>query len=158
MNASEVFCCFKYDDGSQIIASFNDVLTAGCPVDEETGEELELVSDELVNKNGKLIDKPIRVSKKKINSVVIIGRIWRQKGTGNPYHTAYVLVDGKPIDSRTVRRYGGGSCFEDTGLEQLFAKGYFSGMKIQGPAWQFFQDNKIQFFTTSIPVARESDL
>lgn len=60
---------------------------------------------------------------KKISSVTIIGRRWRDKANGNTYHAATIIVNGEEV-GQVPRTYGYGNAYEESALSWLDANGY----------------------------------
>jgi hypothetical protein len=52
MKASNTFLRFVDKEGNKTLVSISDILDAGCPIDPETGDDLDLDCDCLFDKNG----------------------------------------------------------------------------------------------------------
>lgn len=57
MNISNAYLTFRDSDGEQIQVSISDILYSGIPIDEESGDDLELVSEEIEEKKEIVIEK-----------------------------------------------------------------------------------------------------
>lgn len=56
--------------------------------------------------------------KKLPQSIVFVARIYRQKRTGNLFHTVQIIVDGNSVH-KTAIAYGGWSDYWETGCSYL---------------------------------------
>ncbi len=63
------------------------------------------------------------MSTKKIRSITVIGRRWRDRKFGNTYHTATIFVNDEEV-GRVPFSYGGDSMYEQSASEWLQANGY----------------------------------
>lgn len=62
------------------------------------------------------------MAREKIESLIIIGRIWPEKTYGNTYHTATVYVNGRKLKSDIT--YGCENQYLITALNMLISAGY----------------------------------
>lgn len=62
------------------------------------------------------------MEREKIESLIIIGRIWNEKTYGNTYHTATVYVNGRKLKSDIT--YGYENQYLITALNMLTSAGY----------------------------------
>ncbi len=96
-------------------------------------------------------------------SITVIGRVHYQKRTGNPYHTAQILVNGKTAH-KTPRQYGGQNDYHETACRWLEENEIIpKRAKFENGSeechWRHIRDNlKIVYEYMSIEVARERDL
>lgn len=51
MNIHNTFLTFRQKDGGELRVSISDILNVGSPIDEDDGDDLELVSDEVEVEN-----------------------------------------------------------------------------------------------------------
>ncbi len=51
MKISNAYLTFRDSDGEEIQVSISDILHSGIPIDEESGDDLELVSEEIIGIN-----------------------------------------------------------------------------------------------------------
>lgn len=96
------------------------------------------------------------------SSITVIGRRWFQRGPGNTYHTAEILVDGVTVH-KTPKEYGYGSCYEQTAAEWLESNGYITRKHYAHggaePLWQVIRERMgLNWQSTAIDVSRERDL
>lgn len=55
MDTSDTFLKYRKKDKTTFLVSIDDILNSGVPIDEEDGDDLELVGGALYRKNGKKI-------------------------------------------------------------------------------------------------------
>lgn len=93
----------------------------------ELSESNSLISSMQWIDKKKLTILPAKITKKgSVKRIVtVIGRKWFSKMCGNTYHSVTVYVDGQCI-GRIPYRYGYGSQYEETALELLQQKGYYT--------------------------------
>ena len=98
-----------------------------------------------------------------MQSLMIIGRRWFQRGSGNTYHTATIYVDGKCIHKSEIT-YGYGEHFLHTAGEWLEANGYMPERRHwhnggADPLWKYFRDDRgVNYSVETIDVDRKKDL
>jgi hypothetical protein len=98
-----------------------------------------------------------------MKSLTIIGRRWFQRGPGNTYHTAQIIVDGKTVH-KSIKSYGYGDMYVETATQWLEANGYMPDREHHAngsaePAWRYFRDERgIAYEAQAIDVSRERDL
>lgn len=101
----------------------------------------------------------------KPHSIVIVGRLWRNKHLGHTTSTSEILVDGKVV-YKTKDGSGGGSgtMYVHFAAEWLEKNGYLPGRQEHGSygykeeLWQYCERNGIALATTSSNVPRRKDL
>jgi hypothetical protein len=98
----------------------------------------------------------------KIHSVTILGRRWFQRGPGNTYNTATIMVNGKTVH-HIPYGYGYGQMYEQRAMEWLLDNGFFPGEKPYKhggyrPLWQIAQDRGFHYESSAIDVPRKRDL
>lgn len=92
------------------------------------------------------------------NSITMIGRVWWQRGTGNPYSTTQVLVNGKTVH-RTPKDWGRESFNE--ACDWLENNGFIPKQKTENKQlhWCYIRDIlKINYEYVSINVRSEKEL
>jgi len=97
-----------------------------------------------------------------IRSVVIHGRRWFRRGPGNTYHSATVLIDGKPV-ANTGIHYGYGDSYVETAFamletEDLIPKRLEHANGSHEAYWQWAERTGIALHYSAADVARERDL
>ncbi len=98
-----------------------------------------------------------------MKTLTIIGRRWFQRGPGNTYNTATVLIDGAVV-FKTPRQYGYGDHFRDIAMDELEKRGllpvarehYKNGGSESD--WRYCKRNGIEFWYDVVDVPREKDL
>lgn len=99
--------------------------------------------------------------RKKVKSIVIIGRLWFGRTNGNTYHSSTIVVDGK-LAHRTGRAYGYGDQYEETAAAWLEAHKIIpereEGRHGKGAFWRHLEELGIQYFRTGIHVSTEKEL
>ena len=101
--------------------------------------------------------------KRKVRSLVIVGRRWFAKRYGNTYHSAEMIINGEPA-GQTGKHYGYDNAFLQTAFEQLERDALIplrASYSLGGPkeaTWQWAERNGIAFSYTCADVAREKDL
>jgi hypothetical protein len=96
------------------------------------------------------------------DSLVIIGRRWFQRGPGNTYHTAEIIMDGV-TKFKTEKEYGYGEQYVETAFRELESKGLIAPRVEHSNGsheayWQWAERNKVALVYRSIDVSRERDL
>ena len=97
-----------------------------------------------------------------IKSLTILGRRWFQRGPGNTYHSATILIDGKPA-GHTGIHYGYGEQYIETAFAQLEANGQIPPRQVakngsHEPGWQWAERLNIALHCEVSDVPREKDL
>lgn len=94
-------------------------------------------------------------------SIVVIGRRWFQRGPGNTYNTAEIIVDGVTV-AKTPRQYGYGDHYADIALEYMEANGIIPArnpeQRQRFAHWQWVRDLGITYQYSAVDVARQKDL
>lgn len=92
-------------------------------------------------------------------SISIIGRRWFQRGPGNTYHTAEIVVDGVTVH-KTPREYGYGDQYADTAFRWLIEQGIVPAPDHPDEChWRHIRDDlKIPYSYRAIDVSRQKDL
>jgi hypothetical protein len=94
--------------------------------------------------------------KRKPRSIVIVGRRWFNRGPGNTYHSAVMIVDGKTV-GKIDFAYGYGDQYEYNAFNWLAKNGYIEAGEHVIP-WQWAKANKVHLVSTVTDVARRKDL
>lgn len=91
--------------------------------------------------------------------IVIVGRIHRQRFTGNSYHTTQIIVDGETV-SRTPRQYGGINDYFETACSWLEDNNLIPARSTANtnPWTHIAQDLGISVCAVPIEVSRQKDL
>ncbi len=97
--------------------------------------------------------------------IVIIGRKWWDKGPGNTYHDAEIIVHGAGktvIQHRTHMDSGYGEGYVQSAAQWLEAQGIiklprYANGSVQ-PLWQYCQDNGIKLITSVVDVGSRKEL
>ena len=99
--------------------------------------------------------------RKKVKSITLFGRRWFTKRHGNTYHTVSIIVNGECVH-KSVRAYGYGDSYEQTGAEWLDAEGHINREHYPNGSseslWRYCEDNNIAYHRECADVAREKDL
>jgi len=100
--------------------------------------------------------------KRKMRTLVLIGRRWFNRTFGNTYHSVEIVVDGKQVH-RVDYAYGYGSQWEWTGFDWLDTNGYTPGRQHSAngsreSAWRYCERMGIQYTNTVTDVPRKKDL
>jgi hypothetical protein len=56
MKINTTFVKFRKSSGSEVLITINDLLCSGFPIDTESGEELELVDDNVYRGDGSIVE------------------------------------------------------------------------------------------------------
>ena len=94
----------------------------------------------------------------KPRSIVILGRRWFQRSSGNTYHTVLISVDGLAVHG-SDRTYGYEDHYRQTAVEWLQGDGYLPesyGTVLN--VRQYCEDNAIEYTESVSDVSRKSDL
>lgn len=93
-----------------------------------------------------------------IQSIIIIGRRWRDKLNGNTYHSCNVYVNGKHA-ARVEFTYGYGNQVEYTGMSALHTTGKLPDWDTQRDTpWGYCERHNINYEREIIDVQRKKDL
>lgn len=91
-------------------------------------------------------------------SITVIGRRWFQRGPGNTYHTAEIIVDGQTVH-KTPRQYGYGEQYAYTAWEWLQAQGVIPKASDKNCHFRHIRDDLgIPYSYQAIDVPRKKDL
>jgi hypothetical protein len=66
--------------------------------------------------------------KVRVDSITVVGRLWFNRGQGNTYHSAEILVNGLVVH-KVPFEYGYGSQYEQSAADWLEASGYMPGRR-----------------------------
>ena len=96
-----------------------------------------------------------------LKSLTIIGKRWFQRGPGNTYHSAQIMVDGKTVHTVPFA-YGYGEGYVQSAFEWLEANGYVelerhANGNHEAP-WRYCDRNGITYEASVSDVARKGDL
>ena len=92
-----------------------------------------------------------------MKTLTIIGRRWFQRTYGNTYHTATVLIDGKPVGTSKVT-YGYGSHYEHTAACLLQEAGIMSSDESPYRLREWAHANGYNVASEAADVKRKRDL
>lgn len=100
--------------------------------------------------------------KRKMSSLVLVGRRWFNKNFGNTYHSVEIIADGKPVH-KVPYAYGYGDQWEYSARDWLDSNGYLPGRETKegtpGEAlWRYCERVGIQYTRTVVDVQRKKDL
>lgn len=100
--------------------------------------------------------------KNKIKSIVIIGRRWFHRGSGNTYHSFTALDDGKEV-ARENFAYGYGNQYEWNAQCALDRAGLLPGLKrfdngSTESMYTYCERNGIAYHSQVVDVQRKKDL
>jgi hypothetical protein len=90
-------------------------------------------------------------------NIVIQGRRWFQRTYGNTYHSATMLIDGKPVLSTGIH-YGYGDQYQETALAQAAKENLIPERREGEPGWRWAERHGITLHSSAVDVARERDL
>ena len=98
----------------------------------------------------------------KVKSIVVVGKRWFQRGPGNTYCTAEILVNGKLVH-KTEPEYGYGDYYLQAAGEWLDKNGYLPDIERyqtggRETLWRYCERKKIAFSSSVSDVSRERDL
>jgi hypothetical protein len=107
-------------------------------------------------------EQEIPMSKAKTRSITVIGRRWFQRGPGNTYFTATVLVNGKRV-AKVGPAYGYDSMYEQAAWKWLDANALAPGREHHANGsseapWRYCERMGIAYHYEAADVAREKDL
>ena len=97
--------------------------------------------------------------KRKMSSVVLIGRRWFNRNKGSTYHSCEIVLDGKHIH-KIDYAYGYGNQYEWDAWQWLQANGYAPGRESNGreSPWTYCERMGIIYTQTVTDVPRKKDL
>ena len=100
--------------------------------------------------------------KRKMSSLVLIGKRWFNRTCGNTYHSVEIIIDGKTVHCCPYA-YGYGDQWEYTGMAWLDANGWLPGReKTEGTPgealWRYCERMGIQYVRNVTDVKRKKDL
>ena len=91
-----------------------------------------------------------------MKSLIVFGRRWFQKTNGNTYHSAEIIVDGKPVH-KIEYEYGYDQQYLYTAFNWLKSEGYLNIGTHESPhAWA--ERTGINLVCNVVDVARKKDL
>ncbi len=97
----------------------------------------------------------------KPKSITIIAKRWFNRGPGNTYFSAQILVDGKPVH-KIDYAYGYGDHYRDCAADWLTENGYVDLPRHENgsrqPLWEYCRENGIELYCTASDVERKKDL
>jgi hypothetical protein len=100
--------------------------------------------------------------KRKMRTLVLIGRRWFNRSCGNTYHSVQILADGKQIHY-IMQAYGADQVYEHNAKVWLFENGWLPDLDKQegnpGEAlWRYCERMGIEYTRTVTDVSRKKDL
>ena len=100
--------------------------------------------------------------KRRIRSIVLVGRRWFNRTFGNTYHSVEIIVDGKNVH-KIDYAYGYGSQWEYNARVWLDKNGYLPGIENRDGTpgeslWRYCERMAIEYVTTVTDVPRKKDL
>ena len=100
--------------------------------------------------------------KRKMSSLVLIGRRWFKRGTGNTYHSCEIIVDGNCVH-KIDYAYGSDQMYEQNAKDWLDANGYLPGIEKKDgtpgePLWRYCDRVGITLTRSVSDVQRKKDL
>lgn len=95
-------------------------------------------------------------------SITVIGRRWFNRGPGNTYHSAEILVNGKRVGGIDFA-YGYDDAYLQNAADWLEANGYMPDRDHHAngsadPLWAYCRDREIEFAYSVSDVSRRKDL
>lgn len=98
----------------------------------------------------------------KTKSITIIGRRWFNRGPGNTYHSAEIIVNGELVGGIDFA-YGYGEQYLQNAADWLEANGYMPDREHHqngsaDPLWYYCRERGIQFVYSVSDVSRKKDL
>ena len=102
------------------------------------------------------------MAKRKICTLLLVGRRWFARTYGNTYHSVEIYVNGNRV-YKVDYAYGYGSQWEWTAFDWLDANGYTPGRQHSANgsrecAWRYCERMGIQYNSTVTDVQRKKDL
>jgi len=97
-----------------------------------------------------------------MRSLVVIGRRWFQRGPGNTYHSAEIIIDGNQVH-KIDYAYGYGDQYLWNAFEWLEKEGYLATPRhrsnggVEAP-WRWAERNNVQLAYNATDVQRKKDL
>lgn len=97
-----------------------------------------------------------------MQSITVIGRRWFDKVNGNTYHTAEILIDGKPVH-KVPFTYGYGDHYVQSAQEWLTKEGLIAPQRYPNSGgvemlWTYCERQGIKFYHTYTDTKRKKDL
>jgi hypothetical protein len=102
-------------------------------------------------------------SKISVDSITVVGRLWFNRGQGNTYHSAEILVNGRPVH-KIPYEYGYGNQYEESAAEWLEASGFMPGRKRSPNTGGreslrlYCERHDVAYSSSSTDVSRKKDL
>lgn len=98
----------------------------------------------------------------KISNIVIHGRRWFQRGPGNTYHSAEIIVDGKTVHKIDFR-YGYGDQYLYNAFDWLENNGYIERLprnssNVPEAPWRWAERVGVTLNYSATDVQRKKDL
>lgn len=98
----------------------------------------------------------------KTKSITVIGRRWFNRGPGNTYHSAEIIVNGERVGGIDFA-YGYGEMYLQNAADWLEANGYMPDREHHqngsaDPLWHYCREHGIQFVYSVTDVQRKKDL
>jgi hypothetical protein len=97
------------------------------------------------------------VTMAKVKSITVIGKRWFNRGPGNTYFSANIIVDGKQVH-RIEYAYGYGTQYAYEAFYWLAANGYLPGFEHTMAPWRYCEDHGITLYYEASDVSRKRDL
>jgi hypothetical protein len=100
--------------------------------------------------------------KRKMSSLVLVGRRWFGRTNGNTYHSCEIIVDGNCVH-KIDYAYGYGRQYEDNAKIWLDQSGYLPGREKRDGTpgeslWRYCERHSIIYTNTVTDVQRKKDL
>ena len=92
-----------------------------------------------------------------MNTITVIGRRWFNRGPGNTYHSAQIIVDGKHVDGIHFC-YGYGDQYLYSAFAKLRELGLVTDMENTEAPWRWAEDHGILLTYSVSDVPRKKDL
>jgi hypothetical protein len=84
------------------------------------------------------------MTKRKIKSITVLGRLWFDKINGNTYNTAVIMINGETV-GKTDFQYGYGDFYVQAATEWLVKNKYIKLTEEHQALWRYCEDNNIHF-------------
>jgi hypothetical protein len=101
--------------------------------------------------------------KVRVDSITVVGRLWFNRGQGNTYHSAEILVNGLVVH-KVPCEYGYGNQYEQSAADWLEESGFLPGRK-RSPntggresLHRYCERHGVAYSTSSTDVSRKKDL
>jgi hypothetical protein len=93
-----------------------------------------------------------------MKTLTVIGRRWFQRGPGNTYHSAQIIVDGAEVEGIGFA-YGYGDHYLTTAFQKLQALGLIDPPSEPSmPLWRWAEQQGVKFTYSVTDVTRKRDL